>query len=86
MLLSGSFEKIPDLSIQAALGEIPVGFDELAIRAADSGYLQAIDNEKIDEVARQHKSSIAPPSIDQAVVKGGNLVMVWPRFVNQTYQ
>ena len=69
------------------VGEIPAGFDEEAypIRATGSGYLQAIDNEKLMKIARQHKLLLRLKyRPGKFVVTGSDLVMVWPgEHVNQ---
>ena len=69
------------------VGEIPAGFDEEAypIRATGSGYLQAIDNEKLMKIAKKHKLLLRLKyRPGKFVVTGSDLVMVWPgEHVNQ---
>ena len=62
-------------------GEIPANFDEEAcpIKAPGSGYLQAIDDEKLMKLACKHKLLLRlryRPG--KFVVQGSALVMVWP--------
>lgn len=63
------------------VGEIPTNFDSEAcpIKATKSGYLQAIDDEKLMKIARQRKLLLRlnyRPG--KFVVQGSDLVIIWP--------
>lgn len=62
------------------VGQIPASFDEDAcpIRATGSGYLQAIDNEKLMKIACKHKLLLRLKyRPGKFIVQGSALVMVW---------
>jgi len=63
------------------VGEIPADFDSKAcpIKATGSGYIQAIDDEKLMKIACKHKLLLRLKyRPGKFVVQGSNLVMVWP--------
>ena len=64
-----------------SFGKIPADFDEDAcpIKASDSGYIQAIDDEKLMQIACKHKLLLCLKyRPGKFVVQASNLVMVWP--------
>lgn len=61
--------------------EIPAGFNSQAcpIKASDSGYLQAIEDEKLMKIARKHKLLLRLKyRPGKFVVQDSDLVIVWP--------
>ena len=63
------------------VGEIPANFDSEAcpIRASGSGYIQAVDDEKLMKIACQHNLLLRLQyRPGKFVIQGSNLVMVWP--------
>ena len=64
-----------------SLRDIPANFDEDAcpIRSAGSGYVQAIDDEKLMKIACKHQLLLRILSRPgKFIIQGSNLVMVWP--------
>ncbi len=62
------------------VGEIPANFDSEAcpIRASGSGYIQAVDDEKLMKIACQHNLLLRLQyRPGKFVIQGSNLVMVW---------
>lgn len=67
---------------QRRVGEIPANLESEAcpVRATSSGYIQAVDDEKLMQLARQHKLLLRLKyRPGKFVVQGSALVMVWPR-------
>ncbi len=63
------------------IGEIPDNFDSVAspVRVTNNGYIQAIDDEELMKMARQHNLLLRIESKPgKFVVKDSNLVMVFP--------
>lgn len=63
------------------VAEIPISFEEEAypIRANGTGYLQAIDNEELMKIARNHNLLLRVKfRPGKFVIKGSDLVMVFP--------
>ncbi|WP_026736320.1 DUF2254 domain-containing protein [Fischerella sp. PCC 9605] len=63
------------------IAEIPISFEEEAypIRANGTGYLQAIDNEELMQIARKHNLLLRVKfRPGKFIVKGSDLVMVFP--------
>jgi uncharacterized membrane protein len=63
------------------VGEIPTNFDSEAcpIRAKGSGYLQAIDDEKLMQIVCKHKLLLRlKHRPGKFVVQGSDLALVWP--------